>query len=483
MMQIHPDADIRREIAGKRASRIAVLGQDEGFVIPRNRVVPLVPFDRDKMLICEVKRRSPSKGDISTISSAGEQALLYRSRGATHVSVLTEPDYFSGSLQDLMDVKKACPELAVLRKDFLLTVEDIEVSYRAGADACLLIASLLDAELLGRMYNKCRELGMSALVELHSLEDTQKASDLKPELIGINCRNLKNFRIYPLQPLKIRSLVDWECRVVYESGILKAADGEFALNAGFSGLLVGEGVVRNPDLIEELIIIMGRNKTGVFSDKWTKLCSRYTPGRPFVKICGLTSLRDFEQAVSCGADLCGFILAPSPRRTDCEFIRTLPASSALKVGVVVLEAGDDLSPDIQDLLDEGFLDLIQYHGHEAPETVLSGRGYKAIRVKDTTDLERMDQFYPLPVLIDAFSKEAAGGTGKRIDRELVQTARERGELWLAGGLNPENIGGILSEFHPELIDVSSGLESGPGIKDPDKVSAFFKEIDAYAPIQ
>jgi len=483
MMQIHPDADIRREIADKRAARIRERGQEEGFSIPLVREVPLIPFITEKMLICEVKRRSPSKGAISSISSAGDQASLYQSKKATHVSVLTEPDYFSGSLLDLMDVKKTCPELAVLRKDFLLSVEDIEVSFRAGADACLLIASLLNSELLRNMYLKCTELGMSALVELHSLEDVQKVSDLKPELIGINCRNLKNFRIYPLQPLKIRSLVDWDCRVIYESGIIKVQDGNFALEAGFSGLLVGEGVVKNPDLIEQLLGIMNHGNHEKSENSWTKLCSRYTPGRPFVKICGLTNRKDFNTAVSHGADLCGFILAPSPRQTSCEFIRSLPESKALKVGVVVLKEGEILSKEIQDLLEEGFLDFIQYHGRETAETVFSAPGYKAIQMKERADLERMKQFYPLPVLIDAFSNKAAGGTGKQIDRNLVQAVRDRGELWIAGGLNPENISEILSEFHPELIDVSSGLESSPGIKDPDKMSAFFKEIEKYAPIQ
>ena len=95
----------------------------------------------------------------------------------------------------------------------------------------------------------------------------------------------------------------------------------------------------------------------------------------------------------------------------------------------------------------------------------------------------MKDYYPLPVLIDAFSVKAAGGTGKRIDSILVQKAGEEGELWLAGGLNPDNIGEILRSFQPALVDVSSGLESAPGIKDPQKVSAFFKEIDQYAPIQ
>ncbi|MDA3958496.1 bifunctional indole-3-glycerol phosphate synthase/phosphoribosylanthranilate isomerase [Oceanispirochaeta sp.] len=478
-----PTPDIRREIAEKRADRLKTLGNEEGFTIPDTRQVPLVPFSREKMLICEIKRRSPSKGMIDGIPRAGEQARLYRSKGAAQVSVLTEPDYFGGSLQDLMDVKSSCPDLAVLRKDFLLTVEDIDVSYRAGADACLLIASLLESSVLNTMHQRCADLGMTALVELHSRKDVEKVSVLKPGLVGINCRDLKTFRIYPLQPLKIRSLIDWNCRVIYESGILAVRDGEFALNAGFSGLLVGEGVVRHPDLIVELKEKMASPESRIEGDPWTRLCSRYIPGRPLVKICGITNRKDFDLAVTLGADLCGFILAPSPRLTNPDFIRTLPHVKSMKVGVVLLEEGESLPREIQDLLDDGYLDFIQYHGSESPSTVRNGCGYKALRIRNESDLKRMSNYYPLPCLMDAFSKGVAGGTGKLIDRTLVESARDRGELWLAGGLSPDNIGQILKDFAPELVDLSSGVEAEPGKKDPVKMKAFFKEINSYAPIQ
>jgi indole-3-glycerol phosphate synthase / phosphoribosylanthranilate isomerase len=473
--------DIRREIADKRQLRINTLGHEEGFDIPVERQHPLTDFTRHGMLICEVKRSSPSKGKIDDIPSASEQAQMYQKNGAGHISVLTEPDYFSGSLKDLMEVKAACPDLAVLRKDFLLSVDDIDVSYRAGADACLLIASVLDRDVLESMHSRCEKLGMAALVELHSPDDVEKAKNLKPELVGINCRNLKNFRIYPLQPLKIRSLIDWNCHVIYESGILKKEDGVFAWNAGFSGLLVGEGVVRNPELISELKNIIAADPSRG-CDPWTGLCSRWRAEKPLVKICGLTNKEDFDQAVSLGADLCGFILAASPRQTTPDFIRSLPESKALKVGVVVLGKNEELPPDIAALLTEGYLDMIQYHGKESPRTVAGLEGYKALRIRSESDLDGMADYYPRPCLIDAFAENQAGGTGKQISPELVLKAKEKGELWLAGGLNPQNIRKVLEDFEPDLVDLSSGLEASPGRKDPSKVVAFFKEIESYASI-
>ncbi len=474
--------DIRRKIADQRSERVAKLGPEEGFSVPQEREVPLVPFGTGPLLICEVKRKSPSKGHIKDIPSAAEQAALYRSRGAAHVSVLTEPDYFGGSLQDLMDVKKACPELAVLRKDFLLTEEDIEVSYRAGADACLLISSLLSREDLKTLHDLCVQLGMTPLVEVHSKEDAQKASHAKPGLTGINSRDLKTFRIYPLQPLKIRSFIDWETSIVYESGILTDRDGAFAVDAGFSGLLVGEGVVRDPSLIGKLKKRLEGSLPDSKASAFSRLCYRYKSDRPLVKVCGLARREDFDLAVKLGADMTGFILAPSPRQTDPDFIRSLPKSETLKVGVVVLKTGESLPTEYQALLDEGDLDMIQFHGSEDPAAV-GERGYKALRIKTEKDLERMDDFYPLPCLLDAFSPDAAGGTGKRLDPALVEKAREKGELWLAGGINPENVAEILTTYHPELIDLSSGLEASPGVKDHDKMKRFFKEIESYARVQ
>ncbi len=480
------------EIAHKRQERLARLGGEEGFTIPPTRevsVVEFAPIDR-AILICEVKRRSPSKGSIDTIPSAAHQAELYHSHGATHISVLTEPDYFGGSLQDLMDVKKAYPQLAVLRKDFLLSLEDIEVSYRAGADGVLLIASLLEQDLLKAMYRRCQELRIDALVELHSLEDIQKVAPLQPRLVGINCRNLKDFSMNPLQPLKIRSLIDWECSVIYESGVLTVEDGRFVVNAGFQGMLVGEGVVRNPLLIAELTKelrpfkgIRRLQMVGPFpKTPWEKLYTHWKPNRPLIKVCGLTRVEDFNLAVDLGAALCGFVLAPSPRKAEIEFIRSLPPSNVVKVGVVVLGEEELLPEEIQALLQEGYLDMIQYHGNELPQTIQKNHaipGYKAVRIQASQDLTAIPNYSPYPVLIDAFDQKVQGGSGTQIRPELVEQAKAYGDLWLAGGITPESVGSILSNFQPDLIDLSSGLEENPGKKSREKMQRFFKEVEAH----
>jgi len=465
--------NILEQIVAHRRADLRQKGYDPGRTVPGKRSVPLVPFGRDPFLICEIKRKSPSKGDISISMDALVQAQKYRDGGVRSVSILTEPNYFGGSLADLTAVKKQYPDLSVLRKDFLLTPEDIRISYRAGADAVLLIAAILAKEELEEMCYLAGELGMEALVEVHTPEDVEKAAPVKPGLVGINSRDLTSFTIDLCHPLKVKRVITWNPRLVFESGISSREHAVFALSSGFKGLLVGEAVVKNPALMGELIDSFNPAESNSF---WERL---YGGSRPLVKICGLTREKDVRLADDLGADILGFILAPSPRRVVPEFIRGLTRTRALKAGVVVLSRGEDLPGEIASLLEDGYLDVIQFHGDEKPEDCFTRAFpyYKALRIKDEADVERMEEYRCPRVLVDAFSAETRGGTGLRIDSGLIEKAAGKAPLWLAGGINPGNIRRIVTGYAPELVDVSSGLESAPGIKDKDKVEKFFKELD------
>lgn len=466
--------DIKREIADKRAERIKSEGYGLSVEVPKERELPLVPFYKEPYVICEVKRGSPSKGNFAQSLDAVSQAGHYYDSGIRHVSVLTEEDRFFGSLQDLMDIKKSCPGLSVLRKDFLLDIKDVETSYLCGADAFLLIASLLEKNTLEEMYRRGEELGMTPLVEVYDKSDVDKVRDLKPKLTGINSRNLKNFVIDPLRPLKIRSYIDWNTDIIYESGIKTVKDGEFARDCGFAGVLVGEWAVKDKELAKDL--------TGIYNSKrkfspWEKLFNRYSDSRPFIKVCGITNREDAELAVELGADLLGFIMAPSPRKTDSDFIKSVKDLDVLKVGVVVLKEGEELNESIKGLINEGSLDFIQFHGNETSEDCDNSNVpyYKALRIKDMDALESVSN-YSKVALLDSFSEDACGGTGKRISHELTVEASSFPNFWLAGGLNPENIKSIVAEYKPDLVDVASGVESTPGKKDADKMKRYFKEL-------
>lgn len=473
--------DIRARIAARRARDVDEYGAAQGLALPEKRTLPIVTFLQGDGVICEVKRCSPSVSNIDKNLDPIKLSESYAEKGVTNISVLTEQNYFDGSLDDLIRIKTALPELAVLRKDFLLTEEDVKISWRAGADAFLLIASLLDVARLKSMYELGKKLGLAPVVELHNSDDVAKASLFKPEIVGINSRDLRTFKIKPTQPLKIRSMIDWDCRIIYESGIKTEYDIDFVKGTGFDAVLVGEAVVKNSSFIEKLIEVFNHGaEPSAIPDRfsfWSKLYGRCTPGIPLVKICGITNQEDLRRIVNLRADIAGFILADSPRRVDPSFIESCSDFDILKVGVVVLKRGELLPEEVAGLLRSGALDAIQFHGDELPEQYLNWPGYKAARIKSVKDVESAALIAGPVVLIDAFSAAAPGGTGKRIAPALVEAVAANQALWLAGGITPDNVCDIIEDFRPELIDISSGVELSPGKKDPAKLVKLFEVLN------
>lgn len=242
--------DILERIVSARKTRVATTGRAQGIDLPSQRETPVVPFPGS--VICEIKRRSPSRGDLAAAIDPVAQAGKYRTAGARSVSVLTEEAFFNGSLSDLIAVKAAHPELGVLRKDFLLDTEDVLTSWRAGADAVLLIAAILPPETLGTMLDEARRLGISALVEVHDEEEVTAVRPFKPELVGINSRDLRTFRVDLLGPLAVAEAIDWECTRVFESGIFHREDVLVARDGRFEAVLVGEAVVKEAARVSDL---------------------------------------------------------------------------------------------------------------------------------------------------------------------------------------------------------------------------------------
>jgi len=475
------------QIVSRRRERVAREGHWLSARAREARGVPTVSFGAEPFLVCEVKRRSPSRGDIAPDVDVVEQARAYARAGVRSVSVLTEEDSFGGSLDDLGRIKSALPDVAVLRKDFLLDEEDIEVSWRAGADAVLLIASILDVKTLAALHAAAERRGLTALVEVHDAGDVAKCRDLLPPLVGLNCRDLSTFTVDLAHPLWLRPSIDWKARLVFESGIRGPEDVRFALAGGFDGVLVGEAAMRSLEAVPALLADFNGAAKASPGDFWKRLYAGRRPGRPMVKICGITLSHDAEAAVSLGADALGFVLAPSKRRASLEVLRELRDLACLKVAVVVTERTNGsprLDPDAERAVEEGLVDAVQFHGEEKPDecAALAFPYYKAIRVKGTQDVEAMGMYRCPRVLADAWSADAAGGTGKRIPGELARAVSQRGHLWIAGGIGPENVGEVVRTLHPELIDASSRLEASSGAKDREKLKVFFREIAENAAV-
>jgi Indole-3-glycerol phosphate synthase len=466
--------NIRDDIVEKRRVRLARHGAEEGADVPKERLVPLVPFCRDDGLVCEVKRRSPSKGAIASGLDAVEQAGLYVRAGVGNISVLTVPEGFGGSLDDLMAVKRAYPEVAVIRKDFLVNTADIDVAWRAGADAVLLISGMLAADEMAAMYRHAKKLGMEALVEIHDEDDLAKARTFSPTLVGINSRDLTSFRIDPLLPVKVKAGIDWKARVIYESGVSSSDQAAFVASSGFSGLLIGEAVVRRPALAGEILRAMRSASPSRF---WSAVGERLAHGGAMVKICGLTREDDARKAVEAGADMLGFVFWPgSKRRAEPALLERLRDIAIPKIAVTVNRAGaDGLAPEVGKLLADGLIDAVQFHGDETPDDCarLAAAGYKAIRPGTVDDAQRAKEYRTPRILLDA-AGALPGGNGVRVDASILEAYD--GPLWLAGGVTPGNAREIVRRWRPELVDTASGVEDAPGIKNSAAMHRLIEEI-------
>jgi len=364
--------------------------------------------------IAEVKRRSPSAGDLRPHADPAALAAGFQRAGAAAVSILVD-DRFGGSVDDLR-AARAGATLPLLAKGFFSTREQLQEMRDAGADAVLLLLRDLDDQITLDLMQRARELGLDALVEAHDAEELRRAVELGAEVIGVNARDLSSFRIDRRAQLELVAQAPRERVVVAESGIASRAQGAAAELAGADAVLVGSSLMRAPEPAEKL----------------AKLISR-----PLVKVCGLTREDDVAVAVDAGADLAGFILAEeSPRRSD----EVLPVpETMLSVAVHVGE------------YDERGADLVQLYkrenGHRARDAVLLRDGERVARVLDLPwETEDPDHF------------------------DRAQAAE--GRVMLAGRLGPDNVRAAIDAVQPWAVDAASRLELEPGVKDHDKVRAF-----------
>ena len=197
-------------------------------------------------VIAEVKRRSPSKGELAEIAEPAVLAEAYARGGAAAISVLTEERRFGGSLADLRAVRAAV-DVPVLRKDFIVTPYQLLEARAAGADLALLIVAALDDDTLRRLHDEARELGLTVLVEVHDEAETERAVALGAELIGVNARNLRTLEVDPGTFGRLAPAVPDDRVLVAESGIAGPDDVIRFAEQGARVVLVGEALVRHGD--------------------------------------------------------------------------------------------------------------------------------------------------------------------------------------------------------------------------------------------
>ena len=365
--------------------------------------------------IAEIKRRSPSAGELRPDASPAEIAPAYERAGAAAVSVLVD-ERFGGTWDDLRAARSTAT-LPLLAKGFFSTEEHLRTARDAGADAALLLLRDLDDATCAELMRVATSLGLDTLVEAHDAEELDRAIALGAPVIGINARDLSTFRIDRATQLALVSRVGHDRIVVAESGIHSRAQGAAAELAGADAILVGSALMTAPDPAARL----------------TELLSR-----PLVKVCGLTREEDIAAAAEAGADLAGFVLVPESPRAATEVLDV--PETMLAVAVWVGEAGE--SP----------AHLDQVHLREAGK----------VRGRDAAVLRDHDQ---VATLLDLPWEEADSGHWDR-------AAATEGRILLAGRLGADNVREAIDRVHPWAVDASSRLEASPGIKDHAKVRAY-----------
>ena len=522
--------DILAKIVRMRKADIERLGLNFGIEIPEKRRVGHTEFLGNAGAILEVKRASPSKGDIAPDLDPVGLATTYAEAHAQAVSVLTEGNFFKGSLCDLIAVadlmekrrQQGLHACAVLRKDFLLYEDEIDIAYRCGADAVLLIARILDDEQLVRMAKRAQSFDMQAFVEVRETDDFRKLSVVtsalgadaaKTIVAGVNSRDLATFHTDSLIPASVRSKLP--AKAVFESGILTPADADYARSLGFTGILVGEAVAKNPALAKEVVAAFESGCENARGKFWKKFAERKQQKqalvqehlvchceersdeaistqktiRPLVKICGITRFEDGLLAADLGADMLGFVFSNTKRLTTEEFVRSFKerllrsarndkSETPILVGVITDPNSEEGKTAIK-LAQEGILDAVQFHGIEPSAADTGLAHYCAARIGSPEDFQTVADLrtHGEPrILLDAKVEGIPGGTGKTIPESLLREKAGDIPLWLAGGITPENVAAICEKFHPELIDVSSGVEDTPGIKNSEKLKALFAAL-------
>ena len=368
----------------------------------------------DLAAIAEIKRRSPSAGDLRPDADPEQLAARFAKAGAAALSVLVD-ERFGGSLDDLR-AARAATKLPILGKGFFTEELDLLKLKTAGADAALVILRDVDDERARALMGYAREIGLDVLVEAHDGDELVRAIELDAKLIGINARDLGTFEIDRRRQLELVTRAPRDRVIVAESGVHTRAQGAAAELAGADAILVGTALMRAPDPAAKLAELISR---------------------PLVKVCGLTRQEDVDTAVEAGADLVGFILASETTRR---------APGVLDVPDEVLS----VAVFVEDV-HETSADLVQLYrrenGHRGKDAVLLRDGIEVARVVD----QPWQSHDPL---------------------HFQRAAALEGRVMLAGRLSPENVRDAILAARPWAVDASSSLETAPGIKDSARVRAF-----------
>jgi indole-3-glycerol phosphate synthase/phosphoribosylanthranilate isomerase len=404
--------------------------------------------------VMEVKRASPSQGPLRQNVDPAALARAYRG-AADAISVLTDGPYFGGSLADLAAVRAEF-DGPILAKDFVIDVRQVAEARSSGADAVLVMLSVLDDADAALIMAEAARFGMEALVEAHDEAEVRRAIALGAEIIGINNRDLKTLEVDLATTGRLASLVPADRLLIAESGIEDRADVE-RLSVYADAFLVGSSLMRADDPGDAArALAFGR-----------------------VKVCGITSHFDLAMAVASGATYAGLIMVPNtPRALSLEQAAEIAAlaNGAKLVGVF----RDEKMMKVALAANVLGLHAVQLHGEEDAGYI---RGLKYLLPErcEIWAAGAVGDRVPEPrigadrTLFDTAVRGRSGGTGQPFEWARVAGCDEFSRGLLAGGLNSANARAA-ARLGSYALDVGSGVEAAPGRKDAARIDAFFDAL-------
>lgn len=425
----------------------------------------LTPSDRDfyqalsgdqAAFILECKKASPSKGLIREDFDLDYIARVYNNH-ASAISVLTDEKYFQGNFDFLPQVRRQVSQ-PVLCKDFMIDPYQVYLARHYGADAILLMLSVLDDDQYQQLAQVAESLNLGILTEVSNEEELERAITLKAKVVGINNRNLRDLSIDLNRTKELAPRLPEGTIVISESGIYNHQQVR-DLAAYANGFLIGSSLMAEDDL--ELAI------------------RRVTLGEN--KVCGLTHADDAAAAYKSGAIYGGLIfVSGSPRQVDIEQARMIMSGAPLKYVGVFRNADPDAVTKAAKAL---ALFAVQLHGEESPEYVQGLKtqlpaGCEIWKAHGVTDsVPDFSQWQVDRHLLDSKVGNQSGGTGVAFNWQLIPDEQKQITM-LAGGLTPENVCEA-AHIGCKGLDLNSGVESQPGKKDANKLQAAFTAIRKY----
>ena len=413
--------------------------------------------------IFECKKASPSKGLIRPVFDVLEISSVYN-KYASAISVLTDAKYFQGNHDYLKAVSENvdCP---VLNKDFFVDSYQIHLGRHYGADAILLMLSVLSDEEYLELAKVANSYNMAILTEVSNVEETVRAIDLDAKLIGINNRNLRDLSTDLTRTFELAPMIPDDRLIISESGIYTNKQVR-ELAPAVNGFLVGSSIMSEDDI--------------------DLACRQVVFGGH--KVCGLTNADDVVNTINAGAAFAGLIFAEkSPRCISVEQAQSIiaqvnasVATSINYVGVFVNESIDKVAATANQLN----LSAVQLHGSESSDYINELRAQlnascvivKAISVKD--------DIAPLNLGADKYLLDSKqGGSGEAFNWQLLANCeQDLSKTMLAGGLNADNLADairLMNDSDISGLDLNSGIEISPGIKDKTKLEQAFSLLRNY----